>query len=170
MTTDVKKVRPEPVPWWAWGILAVIILLFAAWHLDFGTKEVKSSASAYPICAETLGGVKVTFAKPEADVKLNPKCRSGWVELPNGGPRYRARITSPGDLEIVFWDGRPPMLVGATESIWAGYIQNQTFRLRGEGVAKITIEPLSTAPVAVPTPPAASPPPARPHTPSGVTA
>ncbi len=109
------------------------------------TVSGKEKSGGYPICAETAAGVKVTLAKPEAEVKLNSKCRSGWVELPNNGPRYHVRITSPGDLEIVFWDGRPPMLVGATESVWEGRIKNQTFRLRGEGEAKIILEPFSSA-------------------------
>lgn len=128
----------------ALGIVVVALLAVAAGGaytvIQTKEKEEKKAAADYPLCAETADRAKLTFEQPRATVQLNPKCWSGWVELPNDGPKFDGRITSPGDLEYLFIDGAR-RFVGGKESLWAGTIRNSTFRLRGEGVATITIEP-----------------------------
>jgi hypothetical protein len=92
----------------------------------------------YPICVETQDGVELSLkVKPQAELQLSPDCWSGWVVLPE---HARFRVRSPGDMEYLFLDGRR-LFVSGKEWKWLGELKTLTFRLRGEGMATIAVEP-----------------------------
>ena len=131
---------------WVGGVLAVLLVIAGIWMLvsrGFNSlgHGVGTAVVDYSLCAETAEGVELSLdKKPKAQLPLSTKCWSGWVSLPN---QVDARINNGrGDLEYLFWDGRR-LFVSGTERQWLGQIRGTNFRLRGEGIANIAIEPKS---------------------------
>lgn len=167
MTTVVKEIeKPDPAPWWAWAILAVIVLLLVAWHIDFDTKGGKSSnKTAYPICADTASRIEASLTKV-VEVPLHPKCKSGWIHLPYGFKGYLETGINR-ELEVWFLDGRHVLAPKGKPVPFGDHPNNRDFQVRGdEGVLRI--EPW-TKPVTAPPPPIRAMPalPAKPISPKG---
>ena len=177
--TEAPKVRVEAVPWWAWAILGIIVLLFAAAHIPDSKKGISSAVAAYPICANTESGVELTAVKPEAKLPLDPKCWSGWVSLPDKVD-FKVDNGKGNRIEVMLFDGRLRSTRGDGKGgkLWDGNIRTSSFRLLGDGVATIIIAPktsgsalkvVPTSPPATMLPPSgATPlPPAKPLSPKG---
>lgn len=96
----------------------------------------------YPVCddAETI-----EFAPGQTKIKVPIKshCWSGWIKLPtdaNGRGLYTWWGTdSPGELEFAFPDGRR-VLLKADKASYGWLPPGHRFRLRGPGIATVTIE------------------------------
>lgn len=95
-------------------------------------------AGQYPICADTEAGLDVTLAAREHQLQLHPDCWSGWVSMPTAPYTFRIKNRKP--MEMRFWNGRR-LLAQPEDKIWLGDIGSSNFRLRGEEVVTIIVEP-----------------------------
>lgn len=122
---------------WVSAVVAFVILLIVG-AINFTSRTSGGGvATTYPLCAETEVGVRLTVEKPEAKLPLNPNCWSGWVRLPANVDFF---VDTSKDHEYLFWNGERKF-VSSKNPKWLGQINGNIFRLRGEGIVPITIEP-----------------------------
>ena len=128
----------------------------------------KQPPPEFPVCNGARDISMSLIRTPSADVPLQEGCRSGWIEFLGGtGFKFNISNGATNPLEILFWNGDWARFDGKTWSsnftlpdagryesgaaVQSGirYIgdlafhstQHASFRLRGPGVARITIEP-----------------------------
>lgn len=100
--------------------------------------SVAASTGRYPFCDDTEAGLNVTLATREHTLQLHPDCWSGWVSMPTAPYTFRIKHGKP--MEMRFWNGRR-LMVQPQDKIWVGDIGSDNFRLRGEEVVTIVVEP-----------------------------
>lgn len=118
------------------GLLALGMLL-AAIGL-FGDKKTAVQPEVWQLTADSQD---FRFFKPGSlQIKLDQKKFSPWIDtqapVPDGYCSYY-RIDNQG-AEIQFWDGTRVVDSGQ-KKIWLG-IRKGIFRLRGTGIATVTVE------------------------------
>ncbi len=145
MPTEAKEISPEPVPLWAWAILAVIIVGVAVWHygIDIDLGKLGGGRRAdYPVCADTARRIEASLAKV-TEVPLHKGCKSGWIHLPRGFKGYLETGINR-ELEVWFLDGRHILAPAGKPIDFGDHPNNRDFQVRGdEGILRIEPGPKS---------------------------
>ncbi len=143
------KKRVTGVGWLALAVITAIWLAGGRSAVKAEVQNLRSGRGAtwnpfadYPICGDTEPGVQAILPGM-VKVQLHMECWSGPVSLPDTAERFRLRVhNGSGELNYQFPDGREKHF-GRNTNAPVGHIPWPSFRLRGEGVAAITLTPLS---------------------------
>ncbi len=133
------------------GIAAVMFMGGREEIVKKANASVSAKAADYPICADTEEGATLTVEKPTAELPLDKSCWSGWVSLPDNYD-FKADNGKGGELKVMLFNGklRSTRGDGKGGKLWDGNIGTSSFRLLGNGVAKITATPKASGPALKP--------------------